>query len=109
MSEPPHQICLRELQPYLISQLDVSYALNHVIATGCLTEQEVQSIDHVMLTDIEKMNRFISVLRKKDERAFAALLEGLSNNSIDFVIKKLEEKLNAIKLNPENHHRQKGL
>ena len=108
MSEPPHQICLRELQPFLIRQLDVSVALNHVIATGCLTEQEVQSIDHVMLTDNEKMARFITILRKKDERAFEALLEGLKENSFDFVINKLEEKLLEIQLNPESYQRIKG-
>ena len=108
MSELPHQICLRELQPYLVRNMKVRDCLHHVIATGCLTDEEEQHIDHVMITDIEKMNRFITVLRQKEEKAFEALLKGLKQKSFNFVCKELEKNVEAIRKNPEQHPQGNG-
>ena len=95
MCELPHQRCLREMQPYLVRNLVVTDALDHVLASGCLSDDDREQIDAV-LGDRAQIRVLLQILRRKEYKAFHALLQGLTENACHFVVAALEDKMEEI-------------
>ena len=94
-----HQLCLQELQLFLLDYMKYFDVFDHVLAVNGLTPDEAENV-RAQRGDREQMRELLQVLRRKDIHVFNAFLEGAKTNC-RHVLKALDEKMEEIKKRPK--------
>ena len=98
MSKLPHQRALQECLPYLLDNIRAPDLFDHLYAGHALTEEDMEDILH-QGGPIKMTRKMILILAgQREEKKFQTFLKALLQTSSEHVIKKLEEKIEEIKL-----------
>ena len=92
-----YQQCLLNLQSFLVDNMTSVYdALDAIVSTGCLDDDEYQRIIHKEKTPRDQVRTLIEVLRNKGQKGFDGLVDGLNKKNKSFVSKKLKQEVKKI-------------
>ena len=94
-----HQVCLQELQEFLVDSMMYLDVWDKVIGSKGLTADEEKNVRDAK-GDREQMRELLMVMRRKDIHVFNAFLEGAKINC-RHVIKTVNSKMEEIKARPK--------